>query len=141
MRITSMIRDLIPGKAKNNSDSYLEDIINDAAEKVDMAYSGLRDILDEDASDSIVGTIDRLNDGPEKDEMLKQLDRINGICDELNDANNAIGAISEELGSTYSYENTIEAWKDIVMAALPGNCSAAFAADVEEALAKFKSVY
>ena len=72
---------------------------------------------------------------------LKQLDRINGICDELNDANNAIGAISEEIGSTYAYENTIEAWKDIVLAALPGNCSAAFAADVEEALSKFTSVY
>ena len=141
MRITSMIRDLIPGKAKNNSASYLEDIITDAAEKVDMACSGLRDILDEDASDSIVGTIDRLNDGPEKDEMLKQLDRINGICDELNDANNAIGAISEEISSSYAYENAIEVWKDIVMAALPGNCSAAFADDVEEALSKFKSVY
>ncbi|MBR4407749.1 MAG: hypothetical protein IKT27_05495 [Clostridia bacterium] len=134
-----MIRDLIPSKAKNNTNSYLEDIITDAAEKVDMAYSGLRDILDEDASDSIVGAIDRLNDGPEKEEMLKKLDRINGICDELNDANNALGAIAEEIGS--NYDSPIDSWKDIVLAALPGNCSAAFAADVEEALAKFKSVY
>ena len=130
----------IANRAKNKQNTtLLEDIIGSAAEKVDDAFSGLRDLLDEDASDSLWATLDKVPEGPVRTELEEQVGRLYKLVNnELGDANDDLSAIAEEVSWD---SNSVDTWKDIVMAALPAGASAAMANDVEAALENIKSVY
>lgn len=117
----------------------MEDIICSASEKLNDAFSGLEDLLDEDASDSVWATIDKLPDGPVKQELEEQVGRLYKLVNgELKEADDDLSAIAEEVSWD---SNSVDTWKDVVMAALPAGASAAMANDVEAALENIKSVY
>lgn len=125
-------------KSKQNT-TLLEDIICSASEKLNDAFSGLEDLLDEDASDSVWATIDKLPDGPVKQELEEQVGRLYKLVNgELKEADDDLSAIAEEVSWD---SNSVDTWKDVVMAALPAGASAAMANDVEAALENIKSVY
>lgn len=130
----------IANRAKNKQNTtLLEDIICSASEKLNDAYSGLEDLLDEDASDSVWATLDKLPDGPVKQELEEQVGRLYKLVNgELKEADDDLSAIAEEVSWD---SNSVDTWKDIVMAALPAGASAAMANDVEAALENIKSVY
>lgn len=130
----------IANRAKNKQNTtLLEDIICSASEKLNDAYSGLEDLLDEDASDSVWATLDKLPDGPVKQELEEQVGRLYKLVNgELKEADDDLSAIAEEVSWD---SNSVDTWKDVVMAALPAGASAAMANDVEAALENIKSVY
>lgn len=130
----------IANRAKNTQNTtLLEDIISSASEKLNDAFSGLRDLLDEDASDSVWATINELPDGPVKQALEEQVGRLYKLVNgELKEADDDLSAIAEEVSWD---SNSVDTWKDIVMAALPAGASAAMANDVEAALESIKSVY
>lgn len=130
----------IANRAKNKQNTtLLEDIICSASEKLNDAYSGLEDLLDEDASDSVWATIDKLPDGPVKQELEERVGRLYKLVNgELKEADDDLSAIAEEVSWD---SNSVDTWKDVVMAALPAGASAAMANDVEAALENIKSVY
>lgn len=130
----------IANRAKNKQNTtLLEDIICSASEKLNDAYSGLEDLLDEDASDSVWATIDELPDGPVKQALEEQVGRLYKLVNgELKEADDDLSAIAEEVSWD---SNSVDTWKDVVMAALPAGASAAMANDVEAALENIKSVY
>lgn len=110
--------------------SVLENILDDILYDVDSVPSVdnmrerfnrvLADVKDENLKERLQEVLEMFEE--ELDDVSRGRDNLYDLCQEIS-------------------SNNIDSWKDLVMSTLPGNCSAAYANDVEEALSKFTNIY
>ena len=122
----------------NPSNSLLEDIIYSANNDIEDVCYTLDEALDSTERNSLVSAVKSLPDSPEKEIILEQITKLKSAKDLADKACATLAKIGDEI--EYA-DSPIDGWKDMVMATLPGNCSVAFANDVEAALENIKSVY
>lgn len=117
--------------------SSLEDIVEDIYNILDVAPSARGTLSSVDSFIKELEDIaDKISDEKVKSELEEKIVKISEIVEGASEGRDVVYDLLQEVSS-----NDINDWKDLVMATLPGKCSAAFANDLEEALSKFTTIY
>ena len=118
--------------------SSLEEIVEDIYDILNVAPSTTDGTFS--SADSFIKDLENIAEQIKDEKLRAELEdkivKVSEIVDGCAEGRDIVYDLWQELGN-----KDIDSWKDLVMSTLPGNCSAAFANDVEEALSKFTNIY